>query len=108
MNKIVFLKFLITFITLLIFLTLGGIVYGLVNYKTTPKLLSGKKKVAPAAVSAAPDSVPEIPLNLTAKEHIKTAVSCGDRLCLLIVSDFGEERVIVADPASLQINAVLK
>ena len=48
MNKIAFLKFLITFITLLIFLTLGGIVYGLVNYKTTPKLLSGKKKAAPA------------------------------------------------------------
>jgi len=47
-------------------------------------------------------------LNLTAKEHIKTAVSCGDRLCLLVVSDFGEERVIIADPASLQINAVLK
>ena len=60
------------------------------------------------AVAAAPDAVLEIPLNLTAKEHIKTAVSCGDRLCLLIVSDFGEERVIIADPASLQINAVLK
>lgn len=48
MNKILFLKGLISVLTLLIFLALGGIVYALVNYKTTPKLIPRAKKPAAA------------------------------------------------------------
>ena len=44
MNKVAYLKLLIGVITFLIFLTMGGIVYGLLNYKSTPKLITGKNK----------------------------------------------------------------
>lgn len=106
MNKILFLKVLIGIITFLIFLTLGGIVYGLVNYKTTPKLLSGRTKSMPAQQNTA--GIPqEIYLDLADKEHIKDSHACGDMLCIRLVSDFDGERIVIFDPADLQVKAVI-
>ena len=61
MNKVAYLKLLIGVITFLIFLTMGGIVYGLLNYKSTPKLITGRNKSA-----ATVDGAPVVRLNLTA------------------------------------------
>lgn len=107
MNKIVFLKVLICVITFLIFLTLGGIVYGLVNYKTTPKLLSGKTGTAAAVRRKTAGTPQEIHLNLTDGEHIKDSHACGNMLCLRISSDFDGERVVIFDPSGLQIKATV-
>ena len=109
MNKIVFLKIVIAIITFLIFLTLGGIVYALINYKTTPKLFSRQQ----ASVSqteekpTVPDVTPEIHLGLKDGEHIAESHPCGDLLCLRITSDFKSDRIILFDPAALQTKAVL-
>ena len=112
MNKIFWLKMLIAFITFLIFLTLGGIVYALVNYKTTPKLLSRKKP--PAVVETVkPDTdtgtqaPAEMNLKLGKDERLKSSHACGDMLCLHIKSDLGRDRIIILDPAALRIKAVL-
>ncbi len=105
MNKILFLKVLIGIITFLIFLTLGGIIYGLVNYKTTPKLLSGRNKIKSSQNTQA--MVQEIYLNLTDKEKIKDSHACGDMLCIRVSSDFDGERFFIFDPATLQIKAVI-
>lgn len=106
MNKILFLKMLIGVITLLIFLTLGGIIYGLVNYKTTPKLLSGRTGTAPVRKNTT-ETPQEIHLDLADKEHIKDSHACGDMLCIRIVSDFDGERIVIFDPAGLQVKAVI-
>lgn len=105
MNKIVFLKVLITIITLLIFLTLGGIVYGLVNYKTTPKLLSRKNNAG--AVQKTTDVLSEISLKLANDERIKDSHACGNMLCVRIGSDFNGERIIIVDPINLHTKTVL-
>ena len=110
MNKIFLLKMLIAFITFLIFLTLGGIVYALVNYKTTPKLLSRKK--APTVVQTVKQAteterLQETYLGLKEDEYIKTSHACGDMLCLQIKSDFEKDKIIIFDPAALRIKAVL-
>ncbi|MBR1778378.1 MAG: hypothetical protein IJ752_07340 [Alphaproteobacteria bacterium] len=108
MNKIVFLKLLIAVITFLIFLTLGGIVYGLVNYKTTPKLLSRKRApIVQTVKQTDPQQVPLTYLGLKKGEYIKDSHACGDMLCLRIQSDFEGNKIILFDPASLQIRAVL-
>ncbi len=109
MNKIFFLKVLIGIITLLIFLTLGGIVYGLVNYKTTPKLLSGKNKsiFTKSTETTNQENVKNISLNLEKTEHIKGSHACGEMLCIRVSSDFNGERIIIFDPAVLKIKAVL-
>ena len=109
MNKIVFLKLLIVFITFLIFLTLGGIVYALVNYKTTPKLFSRSK--SPAVISA-PEKIetkksPETYLGLNKDEYIEDSHSCANMLCLRIKSDFSGNKIIIFDPQALKIKAVL-
>ncbi len=106
MNKILFLKMLIGVITLLIFLTLGGIIYGLVNYKTTPKLLSGRTGIAPTRKNTT-ETPREIYLDLVDKEHVKDSHACGDMLCIRIVSDFDGERIVIFDPAALQVKAVI-
>ncbi len=110
MNKIFFLKVLIGIITLLIFLTLGGIVYGLVNYKTTPKLLSGKNKsiFMKSSETTNQESVQNISLDLKKNEHIKDSHACGEMLCVRVSSDFNGERIIIFDPAALKIKAVLQ
>lgn len=105
MNKIAFLKVLIGIITFLIFLTLGGIIYGLVNYKTTPKLLSNKNRTAPVQNTAGTPR--EIFLDLKDKERIQDSHACADMLCIRVVSDFDGERIIIVDPAELQIKAVI-
>ena len=113
MNKIFLLKMLIAFITFLIFLTLGGIVYALVNYKTTPKLFSRKKAdvvvqtVQPEKEQPAPAAIPEISLGLKKGESIESGVSCGELICLKIKSDFEGNKIILFDPASLRIRATL-
>ena len=109
MNKIFWLKILIAFITFLIFLTLGGIVYALVNYKTTPKLLTRKKAPEVQAVRQAVEheKIPETNLGLTKDEHLKTGYACGNMLCLHIKSDLGKDRIVIFDPAALQVKAVL-
>ena len=108
MNKIFFLKLLIAFITFLIFLALGGIVYALVNYKTTPKLLS--RKVASSIQTEKqiePEKIPETYLELGKDEKIQESHACGNMLCIRIKSDFGDNKIIIFDPAALQIKAVL-
>ena len=105
MNKILFLKVLIAIITLLIFLTLGGIIYGLVNYKTTPKLLSRKNKVA--VIQKTIDAPTEISLDMADKEKIKDSHACGNMLCIRIASDFNGERIIIVDPSNLQTKTIL-
>ena len=110
MNKIVFLKILIAFITFLIFLTLGGIVYALVNYKTTPKLLSRPKATASAVRTPEKTEAvktPETYLGLNKGEYIEDSHSCGTMLCLRIKSDFAGNKIILFDPDALQIKAVL-
>ncbi|MBO4644489.1 MAG: hypothetical protein J5716_07775 [Alphaproteobacteria bacterium] len=108
MNKILFLKILIAFITFLIFLTLGGIVYALVNYKTTPKLLSRKKApVIREVKQTEPEKIPETYLELGKDEHIQESHACGNMLCLHVKSDFGNSKIIIFDPEALQIKAVL-
>ena len=105
MNKIVFLKILIAVITFLIFLTLGGIVYALINYKTMPKILSHRniQTILPPKTEA----FSEIYLGLTKEETIKDSHSCGNMLCLRIGSDFQPDKIIIFDPNLLQIKAVL-
>ncbi len=108
MNKIFFLKVLIGIITLLIFLTLGGIVYGLINYKTTPKLLSGEKALFTKNKKTEKEEIVQnISLNLEKNEHFKDSHACGEMLCIRVSSDFNGERIIIFDPASLKIKAVL-
>lgn len=104
MNKVAYLKLLIGIITFLIFLTMIGIVYGLLNYKSTPKLITGKNKSVVAV-----DGVPTVYLNLTAdKEKIKAVLPCGERLCLHIESAFDGDRVIVFNPARRQVETVVR
>ena len=109
MDKIVFLKILIGIITFLIFLTLGGIVYGLINYKTTPKLLS--RKASPTIQQQIEEygkkNIPETSLELKKGEKISGSHACGDMLCLQIQSDFDENKIIIFDINALQIKAVL-
>lgn len=103
MNKVAYLKLLIGIITFLIFLTMGGIVYGLLNYKSTPKLITGRNKAATA------DGAPVVRLNLTAeKEKIKTVLPCGEMLCLHVESAFDGDSVIVFDPARRQVHTVIR
>ena len=107
MNKIVFLKILIAFITFLIFLTLGGIVYALINYKSTPKLFNRNAAQQIVREIQSPNIPPTVHLDLEKNEHINDSVPCGNMLCLRIKSDFGEDKVIIFDPSSLQIKAVI-
>ena len=107
MNKIFYLKVLVGIITFLIFLTLGGIVYGLINYKTTPKLLSGEKALFTKNNKTEEEIVQNISLNLEKNEHFKDSHACGEMLCIRVSSDFNGERIIIFDPASLKIKAVL-
>ena len=104
MNKIVLLKIVIAIITFLIFLTLGGIVYAIINYKTTPKLLSRKTE---KIFQTSPAKVPETYLGLKKGESIDDSHACGDLLCLKIKSDFEGNKIILFDPASLQIKGIL-
>ncbi len=103
MNKIFYLKILVGVMTFLIFLTLGGIIYGIVNYRTTPKLFSGKKRI----LSSSKESPLEFDLNLSEQEHIQDSHACANMLCVRIVSDFDSERIIIFDPVELKIKAVL-
>ena len=104
MNKVAYLKLLIGVITFLIFLTMGGIVYGLLNYKSTPKLITDRNKSA-----ATVDGAPVVRLNLTAgKEKIKAALPCGEMLCLHVESAFDGDGIIVFDPARRQVHAVIR
>ena len=97
MNKILFLKGLISVLTLLIFLALGGIVYALVNYKTTPKLIPRSKK--PAAVPLAADS--DLYLNQSKDAVLKSVDSCGENLICVSVSDaFAGDKIAVVDAAN--------
>ena len=110
MNKILFLKGLISVLTLLIFLALGGIVYALVNYKTTPKLIPRAKK--PAAVQTAP-AVPiaavaqtavtadsDLSLNQGKDAVLKSVGACGENLICVSVSDpFAGDRIAVVNAA---------
>ena len=102
MNKILYLKILVGFITFLIFLTLTGIVYGIVNYKTTPKLLRGKRKAAKAAVSA-PAQTPRA-INLDrADKTIAHIAACGDYVCLTLAGKKGDVReAVIISPDSAQ------
>lgn len=100
MNKILFLKILIGFMTLLIFLGMGLLVYGLLFYKKTPKLLS---RPAPAAAVSAPEaSVPEIHLGIKGG-RIADALPCGDFLCVRVSSDFDGDVVTVVDPKTMRV-----
>lgn len=102
MNKILFLKGLISVLTLLIFLALGGIVYALVNYKTTPKLIPRAKKPAARnapAVPIAADS--DLHLNLSKDAVLKSVASCGENLICVSVSDpFEGDKIAVIDAAN--------
>ena len=111
-NKIVFLKILIAVITLLIFLTLGGIVYALVNYKTTPKLFSRQNAVsavqASEKIETKAEKVPDtVYLGLKKGEQINNSYMCGDMICMFIRSDFEGNKIIIFDPSSLQIKATV-
>lgn len=103
MNKILYLKILVGFITFLIFLTLTGIVYGIVNYKTTPKLLSGKRKAAKAAAMSAPAQTPRA-INLDrADKTIAHIAACGDYVCLTLAGKKGNVReAVIISPDSAQ------
>lgn len=103
MNKILYLKILVGFITFLIFLTLTGIVYGIVNYKTTPKLLRSKRKAAKAAVTSAPAQTPRtINLDRTDKT-IAHIAACGDYVCLTLAGKKGDVReAVIISPDSAQ------
>ena len=92
MNKILFLKILIGFMTLLIFLGMGLLVYGLLFYKKTPKLLS----------RPAPTAVPEIRLGVKGG-RIADALPCGDFLCVRVSSDFDGDVITVVDPKTMRI-----
>lgn len=102
MNKILFLKGLISVLTLLIFLALGGIVYALVNYKTTPKLIPRAKKPAAQnapAVPIAADS--DLHLNQSKDSVLKSVASCGENLICVSVSDpFAGDKIAVIDAAN--------
>lgn len=108
MNKILFLKGLISVLTLLIFLALGGIVYALVNYKTTPKLIPRAKK--PAAVQTAAPAIPvaavaqtadsDLSLNQGKDAVLKSVGACGENLICVSVSDpFAGDRIAVVNAA---------
>lgn len=105
MNKIFFLKVLVGFLTLLIFLTLIGIVYGVVNYKKTPKLFSNKSNsfkkaefVVPSSANAAPHTVF---LN-RADKTIAAAFECGAYVCFMLQDKDGavRETALVAPDAA--------
>lgn len=104
MNKILFLKGLISILTLLIFLALGGIVYALVNYKTTPKLIPRAKK--PAAVTQTAPTVTlsadsNIHLNQSKDAVLKSVASCGENLICVSVSDpFAGDKIAVINAAN--------
>ena len=100
MNKIVFLKILIGFMTLLIFLGMGLLVYGLLFYKKTPKLLSRPAPTAAAPASAT--AVPEIRLGVKGG-RIADALPCGDFLCVRVSSDFDGDVITVVDPKTMRI-----
>ena len=94
MNKILFLKALIGFLTFLIFLTLVGIVYGIVNYNKTPKLFSKNKTTAVTVKNVVYLGMPET--------KIKTAFGCGDRLCVLLTEKGNKDVVAVIEPEKPQ------
>lgn len=105
MNKILFLKGLISVLTLLIFLALGGIVYALVNYKTTPKLIPRSKKPDPVQTVQAP-AVPlaadsDIYLNQSKDAVLKSVDACGENLICVSVSDpFTGDKIAVVNAAN--------
>lgn len=101
MNKILFLKGLISVLTLLIFLALGGIVYALVNYKTTPKLIPRTKKpAAPAVPIATVTADSDLSLNQGKDAVLKSVGACGENLICVSVSDpFAGDRIAVVNAA---------
>ncbi len=101
MNKILFLKILIGFMTLLIFLGMGLLVYGLLFYKKTPKLLSRPESTAAAPAPAAA-AVPEIRLGVKGG-RIADALPCGDFLCVRLSSDFNDDIITVIDPKTMRV-----
>lgn len=112
MNKILFLKIVVTVLTLLIFLTLGGIAYALINYKKTPKLLPRRQEpaveqVRPQALLPAQETeIPaEIYLDLEKDAKIQDVMPCGALLCLRVASGFARDKIALIDPVSFQIKA---
>lgn len=94
MNKILVLKGIIAVITLLIILCMIATVYGLVNYKKTPKLISHKIAAKAAEVFKTPE---DIYLEQKKGSKIGDVTSCGSYLCVRITTPFTEDRVAVMD-----------
>lgn len=92
MNKIFFLKLLIGVMTFLIFLGMGGVVYGLLFYKKTPKILPRTATVAE-----------NVWLGLEHGAKINNAVGCGDYICLNVSGNAEPDKIAVINPASKKI-----
>lgn len=114
MNKILFLKGVVAALTLLIFLTLGGIAYALINYKKTPKLLPRRQEQAveqaqmqeQTLIQVQNTEIPaEIYLNLEKEDKIQDVMPCGALLCLRVTSGFAKDRIALIDPVSFRIKA---
>lgn len=114
MNKILLLKSIVAVLTLLIFLTLGGIAYALINYKKTPKLLPRRQEpaVEQVQVQISEQNQPqeteipaEIYLGLEKEAKIQDVMPCGALLCVRVASGFAKDRIALIDPASFRIKA---
>ena len=70
--------------------------YGIVNYKTTPKLFSGKKKKIQKTVKnpASDVQIDTVYLN-RADKNISAAFSCGEFVCLLLTGKDGNAKETV-------------
>lgn len=98
MNKIFFLKVLIGFMTLLIFLGMGGVVYGLLFYKKTPKLLP-----RPSAAETQ-----DVWLGCGNGAQIADMTACGGRLCVRVSTNAEADAIAVIDPASKKVEAWIR
>lgn len=96
MNKLFFLKALITVMTLLIFLGTGGVIYGLFFYKKPPKTLS---RPAPVSASAPAD----VWLDQGKRAEIKEITGCGAFLCLRVATQTEAEKIAVVDPVARKV-----
>lgn len=84
--------------TLLIFLGMGGVVYGLLFYKKTPKLL-------PRASSV---ETRNIWLEQDRGARIAAVTGCGDYLCLQVSTHTEPDKIAVINPATKKTEAWIR
>lgn len=102
MNKILFLKVLVGFMTFLIFLSLAGIVYGLLFYKKPSK--GTVETLIASRHASALQTVSVLYLDQETDAEISGIFPCGTVLCVRISSSFEKDKIAIINPQTNQLS----